>query len=74
MVWSLQDFAPEDFIDALVEQKQTVFEQYGEVTEVVNLPLQEILRLQEELKLLHPSQVVDMQRRFWTFIRSAFWD
>ena len=69
LVWSLQDFSPSDFVNALVEKKQTVFEQYGEVTEVVNLPLQEILRLQEELKLLHPSQIADMVRlvliRIW---------
>ncbi|KST63529.1 hypothetical protein [Mastigocoleus testarum] len=64
LVWSLQEFSPEDFVNALVEQKQKIFERYSEITEVVNLPLQEILRLQEELKLLYPSQVVDMQLAF----------
>ena len=64
LVWSLQDFSPEDFINALVARKSKVFEQYGDLTEVANLPLQEILRLQEELKLLYPSQIVDMRLAF----------
>ena len=72
LVWSLQEFSPEDFINALVAQKSKVFEQYGEITEVANLPLQEILRLQEELKLLHPSQVVDIQLAFGHFFVVLF--
>ena len=72
LVWSLQDFSPEDFINALVAQKSKVFEQYSEVTEVVNLPLQEILRLQEELRLLHPSQIIDMQLAFGHFFVVLF--
>ncbi len=64
LVWSLQEFSPENFVNALITQKSKVFEQYGDITEVANLPLQEILRLQEELKLLYPSQIVDMQLAF----------
>ena len=72
LVWSLQEFSPEDFVDALLEQKQTVFERYGEITEVANLPLPEILRLQEELKFLQPSQVVDIQLAFGHFFVVLF--
>ena len=69
LVWSLQDFAPENFINALIEEKPTVVERYKELTEVANLCVQEIFGLQEELRLLHPSQIVDMVRlvliRIW---------
>ena len=65
LVWSLQEeLSPEDFVVALVEQKSAVLEKYGDLTKIANLKDQEIYRLQEELKLLYPSQVVDMQLAF----------
>ena len=72
LVWSLQDFSPEDFISALLEHKSAVAEKYGELTEVANLPIKDILRLQEELRLLHPSQITDVQLAFGHFFVVLF--
>ena len=61
LVWSLQDWSPEYFVDALIEQKSAVVERFGHLEEA-NLLDEEIGQLQTELKnLMYASQIAEFQ-------------
>ena len=61
LVWSLQDWKPEYFIDALIEQKSAVTERFGKLEEA-NLSSEEISQLQAELRnLVYASRIAEFQ-------------
>ncbi len=61
LVWSLQDWPPEYFVDALIEQKSVVLERFGGLEEA-NLSDEEIGQLQTEVKnLIYASQIAEFQ-------------
>ena len=61
LVWSLQDWSPEYFVDALIEQKSVVLERFGGLEEA-NLSDEEIGQLQTELRsLMYASRIAEFQ-------------
>ena len=61
LVWSLQDWSPEYFVDALIEQKSVVLERFGYLEEA-NLSDDEIGQLQTEVKnLIYASRIAEFQ-------------
>ena len=61
LVWSLQDWSSEYFVDALIEQKSVVLERFGYLEEA-NLCDEEIVELQTELKnLMYASRIAEFQ-------------
>ncbi len=61
LVWSLQDWSPEYFVDALLEQKSVVLERFGGLEEA-NLSDEEIGQLQTEVKnLIYASRIAEFQ-------------
>ena len=61
LVWSLQDWSPEYFVDALIEQKSVVLERFGGLEEA-NLSDEEIGELQTELRdLIYASRIAEFQ-------------
>lgn len=61
LVWSLQDWSAEYFVDALIEQKSVVLERFGHLKEA-NLSDEDIGQLQTELrKLMYASRIAEFQ-------------
>ncbi len=61
LVWSLQDWSPEYFVDALIEHKSAVVERFGYLEEA-NLCDEEIGQLQTQLRnLIYTSRIAEFQ-------------